>query len=89
MRVMEGGHDVPIPKIISRYSKSIINCAKAIPIVDRAYVYDNSIDNQPPALILRTHNGVISKTYADPGLQWIEAIKSSINKEHIETQSPR
>jgi predicted ABC-type ATPase len=24
-RVLEGGHDVPIPKIISRYSKSILN----------------------------------------------------------------
>ena len=25
-RVMEGGHDVPITKIISRYAKSIANC---------------------------------------------------------------
>jgi predicted ABC-type ATPase len=26
-RVIEGGHDVPITKIISRYTKSIANCA--------------------------------------------------------------
>ena len=25
-RVMKGGHDVPIAKIISRYEKSILNC---------------------------------------------------------------
>lgn len=39
-RVMEGGHDVPITKIISRYSKSIANCCVASTIVDRAYIYD-------------------------------------------------
>ena len=27
-RVMKGGHDVPIPKIISRYQKSILNCKR-------------------------------------------------------------
>ncbi len=31
-RVMEGGHDVPISKIISRYSMSILNCSIAIQI---------------------------------------------------------
>ena len=25
---MKGGHDVPIPKIISRYQKSIVNCKR-------------------------------------------------------------
>jgi len=34
-RVIQGGHDVPIPKIISRYSKSIVNCALISKIVDR------------------------------------------------------
>ena len=33
-RVMEGGHDVPIPKIISRYSKSIANCCIVSKIID-------------------------------------------------------
>lgn len=29
-RVLEGGHDVPIPKIIARYGKSIANCIPAV-----------------------------------------------------------
>lgn len=33
-RVLNGGHDVPIPKIISRYDKSIVNCEILSPIVD-------------------------------------------------------
>lgn len=30
-RVLNGGHDVPIPKIISRYDKSIANCIALAP----------------------------------------------------------
>lgn len=33
-RVIDGGHDVPIPKIISRYNKSIGNCIALAPYVD-------------------------------------------------------
>ncbi len=62
-RVMEGGHDVPISKIISRYSKSILNCSIAIQIADRAYVYDNSIDFADPKLLFRTKEGIITKQY--------------------------
>jgi len=63
MRVMEGGHDVPISKIITRYTRSIANCLVAIRIVDRAYVYDNSVDNEPAQLLFRTSGGKLLKQY--------------------------
>ena len=63
-RVMEGGHDVPIPKIISRYSKSIANCCIVSKMVDRVYVYDNSIEFAEPTLLFRVTDGVITKEYA-------------------------
>ena len=47
-RYLNGGHEVPISKIISRYYKSLLNIGKAISLVDRVYVYDNSIENQIP-----------------------------------------
>lgn len=62
-RVMEGGHDVPIPKIISRYSKSISNSCAALALVDRAYIYDNTQDFADPKLLFRTVDGVLQKTY--------------------------
>jgi predicted ABC-type ATPase len=62
-RVMEGGHDVPISKIISRYSKSIVNCAVISELVDRLYVYDNSVEFGEPLLLFRTENGRIKKMY--------------------------
>lgn len=68
-RVMEGGHDVPIPKIISRYSKSIINCCKVAQMVDRAYIYDNSVEFAEPTLLFRVIDGNLIKEYAT-AIQW-------------------
>lgn len=62
-RVLEGGHDVPIPKIISRYSKSLLNSYLVSKEVDRAYFYDNSQDDKEPKLIFRTRSGKVSKQY--------------------------
>ncbi len=63
-RVLEGGHDVPISKIISRYSKSIANCLILSKLVDRLYVYDNSIDYEIPILLFRTKKGKLEKNYS-------------------------
>jgi predicted ABC-type ATPase len=62
-RVLEGGHEVPISKIISRYAKSITNCAAISKEVDRLYVYDNSLDNIEPRLLFRASNGELVKQY--------------------------
>ena len=73
-RVIEGGHDVPIPKIISRYNKSITNCATVCKITDRTYVYDNSIDNQVARLLFRMSDGKLFKQYTDDIPQWARLI---------------
>lgn len=64
-RVMEGGHDVPIRKIIDRYRKSIMNLTKVLPLVDRGYVYDNSVDHATPELQFRTVDGSTEKIYSN------------------------
>lgn len=73
-RVMKGGHDVPIPKIISRYRKSIINCMKVSSIVDRLYVYDNSVDGEEAKLQFRLTNGIMGKRYVADVPEWAQAI---------------
>lgn len=65
MRVMEGGHDVPISKIIARYTRSLANCSVAARIADRAYIYDNSVDNAPARLLFRTSEGKLIKQYGE------------------------
>ncbi|CDI01650.1 MAG: zeta toxin family protein [Candidatus Competibacter denitrificans] len=63
MRVMEGGHDVPIPKIIGRYTKSLAYCSVVAWLADRTYVYDNSIDNARAKLLFRASKGRLVKVY--------------------------
>ena len=71
-RVMEGGHDVPIAKVISRYYKSILNCKRCISLADRVYVYDNSIDDADARL--RMTDGQLFKQYTDDIPEWATTI---------------
>lgn len=73
-RVMQGGHDVPISKIISRYYKSIANCKMVSLIVDRLYVYDNSVDGQDAKLQFRLVNGKVKKRYVDVIPEWAQIL---------------
>lgn len=69
-RVMEGGHDVPISKIISRYDKSIANSCVVSEFADRTYVYDNSIEDSDAQLLFRLNNGEIVKQYVNTIPRW-------------------
>lgn len=73
-RVMKGGHDVPIPKIISRYYESIKNSCELAKIVDRAYFYDNSIDNEDAKLLFRLSEGKLAKQYTETIPEWARFI---------------
>ncbi|MDE5842612.1 MAG: zeta toxin family protein [Muribaculaceae bacterium] len=73
-RVMEGGHDVPITKIISRYNKSIQNCKTISSIVDRIYVYDNSIDDADARPIFRLTKGILAKQYTSDIPNWAQTL---------------
>ncbi len=55
-RLLQYGHDVPPDKVKSRHYKSIANCVKVINLVNRAYIYDNSIDGKDHKLIFRVVN---------------------------------
>jgi hypothetical protein len=64
-RVIQGGHEVPIRKIIDRWGHSIANAASVAAEVDRFYVYDNSVDDRDAQLVLRAAEGRVVKTYGD------------------------
>lgn len=77
-RVMEGGHDVPITKIISRFQKSIANANLLAKIVDRAYFYDNSVDNEDARLLFRLTEGKLAKQYTESIPEWASIILNTI-----------
>jgi predicted ABC-type ATPase len=73
-RVMEGGHDVPITKVISRYYKSILNCKRCSALADRMYIYDNSIDDAEARLLFRMTDGQLIKQYTDDIPEWAKTL---------------
>ena len=73
-RVMKGGHDVPITKIISRYQKSVLNCKFITTKVDRTYLYDNSIEDVEAKLLLRFSDDKIAKRYVEEMPKWAKQI---------------
>ncbi|MCC6667292.1 MAG: zeta toxin family protein [Polyangiaceae bacterium] len=70
-RVMQGGHTVPIEKIVSRYGKSMANLSAAVELADRVYIYDNSVDDVEARLCARTESGKLRKVYG-PLPAWVE-----------------
>ncbi len=73
-RVMKGGHDVPITKIISRYQKSIVNSKRCSILADRMYIYDNSIDDADARLLFRMTDGQLFKQYTDDIPEWAKTL---------------
>lgn len=76
-RVMQGGHDVPIHKIIARHFRSIANCALIAREVDRLYLYDNSVDGEQAALMLRASKGKVVKQYCEMP-EWMSVIAAQL-----------
>lgn len=81
-RVLEGGHEVPIRKIIERWGRSISNCAAVAEAVDRLYLYDNSVDGREHQLILRAANGKIEKWYNNEP-EWASPIVRSLDLNYV------
>ena len=77
-RVMKGGHDVPISKIISRYNKYIQNCKIVSTIVDRLYVYDNSVDNAEAKALFRLSSGQLIKQYENEIPEWAQNLLNTL-----------
>ena len=77
-RVMQGGHDVPITKIISRYKLSVANCIDAAKIVDRCYLYDNSVENSDARPLFRAVDGKVFKRYTENMPVWAELIERKL-----------
>jgi predicted ABC-type ATPase len=72
-RVMQGGHTVPIEKIVSRYAKSLANLPPAIRVVDRVYIYDNSVEDRDARLCARTFGGQLRKIYGSLPV-WVASV---------------
>ena len=69
-RRARGGHDVPDEKIRSRYPRLVANLLAAIPLVDRAYLYDNSRADRLHRHVMTFAEGRLVRLAPDPP-RWV------------------
>ncbi|HED18168.1 MAG TPA: hypothetical protein ENI74_01540 [Gammaproteobacteria bacterium] len=72
-RVSEGGHAVPVDKIISRIPRTMSNIKQALPLVDTAKFYDNSSHTQPFIDVAQLTAGKLSMSFKTPP-DWVITI---------------
>jgi predicted ABC-type ATPase len=77
-RMLEGGHEVPIRKILDRWSRSIASCATVATEVDRLYLYENSVDDRAPRLVVRATEGHVARWYHPPR-PWMDPILARLS----------
>lgn len=77
-RVAGGGHGVPTEKIVARYYRSMNNLVAALPVVDRGYVYDNSVDGLPVKRWFRTRDGRVAREHVGEPPEWVRQAKLSL-----------
>ena len=70
LRVAEGGHDVPVEKIVSRYSRSLDLLREAIRFTNRAYFFDAS--GEEPSFFAEITDGLEIETKSDKIPDWFK-----------------
>ena len=73
-RVSQGGDAVAEEKIRHRYYRSQANLIEAAGWADRSYVFDNSVDDAPAALMFRLHGGRIEASYTERAVFWARLV---------------
>lgn len=74
IRVMKGGHTIPIKTIISRYMESLLNCRALIKIADVSYILDNSAHNTDAKPLMRFKEGNLDTQFVDELPRWAQSI---------------
>ena len=74
IRVMKGGHSIPLKTIISRYMESLLNSRALVRVADVSYIYDNSQHNSAPQLLMTFRSGKLTEQHVDKLPRWAQSI---------------
>jgi predicted ABC-type ATPase len=68
-RVQMGGHYVPNKDVLRRYERSFANLQKSLPLIDHAYVINNS--GRRPSIVARLQKGKVQRLHPRPP-KWLQ-----------------
>ncbi|MBI4638742.1 MAG: zeta toxin family protein [Candidatus Rokubacteria bacterium] len=72
-RVEHGGHDIPDEKLRARFPRTVANLRAAIPIVDEAFLFDNSSYDTPYRVVAVYRDGQLV-SHHPPLPPWTEGL---------------
>jgi predicted ABC-type ATPase len=73
MRVSQGGHDVPLEKLVTRFPRTLANLKAAIPALPQVIIFDNEDLNYPFKRVAVFENGKAAFLAKPPPL-WLVAL---------------
>ena len=73
-RYAQGGHNVPVEKIVQRYVRSLANVQLALPHLSRAYFFDNSGDEMRYLASYADGEGFALQTLESTMPRWFKAV---------------
>ena len=73
-RVMAGGHDVPAEKLMKRYDHTLLNLGRAISVLPRVILYDNSQADDPYRSVAEFWGGKMTRQGHKPPARWAEPL---------------
>jgi len=62
-RVEQGGHDIPDDKLHARFPRTLANLRAAVPVVDEAFLFDNSSSDTPYRLVAAYAGGQLVRRH--------------------------
>ena len=72
-RVAQGGHDVPEGRLISRFPRTLKNLRGAVPIVNEAFLFDNTLFDAPYRPIAVYADGRLAQQFP-PLPRWTQGL---------------
>ena len=72
-RVAQGGHDVPLDRLLARFPRTLKNLQAAVPIVNEAFLFDNSDPDAPYRLVAVYEDGRLV-TRRPPLPRWTQGL---------------
>jgi len=72
-RVAQGGHDVPEDRLITRFPRTLKNMRGAVPIVNEAFLFDNTLFDGPYRLVAVYEDGRLAQRFP-PLPRWTQGL---------------
>ena len=74
IRMMKGGHSIPLKTIISRYMEALLNARALIKLADVSYIMDNSEHNAEAKLLMVFRDGKLKQQLVPELPRWAESL---------------